>query len=682
MTNKSKPAERESTLPEAVAEYVPGLDQGLGYLLEAPAHVRRMADPVFRIRHFIQFRLERLLLRGAVARLLVIAGIVALVAVGGGLLAFYLTGAFEDPFASTWWAFLRITDPGYLGDDEGTWLRVISVVMTIGGLVLVIGALIAIMTQWLNHTIEQLEQGLTPIVMKNHVLILGWSSRTAAIVEQLLSSEGRIRHFLDTFGGRRLRIVILAESIGPVLVQELKDRLGPLWRSNQVILRSGSALRLEHLERVDYRHAAAVVLPAEKFGNNGGGDETVIKTLTTAGTAPPGPLPLFVAEIIEPDHVRAGNRAYRGPSEIIASGRLTSRVLLQTARYPGLSYIIEDLFDYEGVQVFLVPGQALAGTEFSRLPAGFEQAIPLGIVRGSPGAFVPLLKAGERVADDDLIAVIAYSAAQGQPRVPVDSVGANEDKEGEKEGALPLAPTRRAGRRMLIVGWSNTVPSLLAECDGYADEFDEVNVVSLHPASAREAVMVRKGISVERVQHRQIDADITARADVERLRPHEYDVIVIVASDWLGSAEMADARSLLGYLMINEVLESGAARPHLIVEAMVEASASLFTAPGVELLVTPKLQSHLFAQVALRRDLNSVFEHLLGVGGAEISLRTAGGLTDCKDFGAVQRRFTAVDEVALGVQRSDGVHELNPDHDKSITLRPEDRIIVLTMTDG
>ncbi|HKK16405.1 MAG TPA: hypothetical protein VJ981_06830 [Gammaproteobacteria bacterium] len=673
MHSENEPDTQDKTgRKESAIDFVPNLNEGLAYLLKAPAHIRRMTDPVVRIKHFFQFRLERLILRGAVARLLVIVIALALVAVAGGLLAYRFTGAFESPESSVWWAFLRITDPGYLGDDEGIWLRVISVVMTLCGLVLLIGALIAIMTQWLNQTIQQLEQGLTPIIMKNHILILGWNSRTAALVEQLLSSEGRVRRFLDTFGARGLKIVILAEEIGPVLIQELKDRLGSLWRPRQIILRSGSPLRLEHLERVDYRHAAAVVLPSEKFGERTGADEGIIKTLMTAGSAPVGPLPLMVAEMVDPDHIHAGMKAYPGPAEIIAKGLLSSRILVQTARFPGLSHVVEDLFDQEGIQIFLHEAHQHIDLPLSRLLDCFDAAIPIGIIRGSPGIFKPLLSGSDSLQPGDRVAVIGNSYESSRPlkKVAVENSKAIES---------PPVPVQSIPRRMLIIGWNSTMPSLLAECDCYPQQFAEIDVASIKPLAERENLLRRKGIHLAQVKIRQLEYDFTARSELDQLRPQDYDIIMLVANDWLANADGADARSLLGFLMLTEVLEEARKKPNIIVEAMVEASAGLFAAPGVELLVTPKLQSHMLAQVALRRELNTVFEHLFGVGGAELRLRPAGVLAETTtDFHKLQRQVAAAGEIALGIFHADGTMALNPDKKKPLKLESADRIIVLS----
>src|SRR5688572_23475192 len=106
---------------------------------------------------FLRFQLERWIQRGIFHQLLLMATAIALVAVSGGLMAWLATAKFAGPAQAIWWAFLRLTDPGYLGDDEGVALRAVSTVVTILGYVLFMGSLIAIMSQWLARTIRELE---------------------------------------------------------------------------------------------------------------------------------------------------------------------------------------------------------------------------------------------------------------------------------------------------------------------------------------------------------------------------------------------------------------------------------------------------------------------------------------------------------------------------------------------
>ena len=106
----------------------------------------------------IRFQLERWILRGTHYRLALAALLVALVALLAGELVFLVAPGEPEASDSIWWAFLRLTDPGYLGDDEGLTRRIISTVVTVLGYVLFMGLLIAIMNQWLNQWIARLDR--------------------------------------------------------------------------------------------------------------------------------------------------------------------------------------------------------------------------------------------------------------------------------------------------------------------------------------------------------------------------------------------------------------------------------------------------------------------------------------------------------------------------------------------
>jgi hypothetical protein len=92
---------------------------------------------------FINFRLERWIQRGILHQILLVASAIALIAVAFGVAGWASTEAFESPFEAIWWAFLRLTDPGYLGDDEGSILRTLSTIVTVLGYVLFMGSLVA-----------------------------------------------------------------------------------------------------------------------------------------------------------------------------------------------------------------------------------------------------------------------------------------------------------------------------------------------------------------------------------------------------------------------------------------------------------------------------------------------------------------------------------------------------------
>jgi len=639
-----------------------------------------------RIRNLVQFQLEQFILRGAVSRLMVIALAMALIACGAGLLV-YAAGpaaSYEDPGAAVWWAFLRLTDSGYLGDDQGTLLRVVSTGLTVLGVVLFVGALIATMTQWLDDTIETLEAGYTPIAQNNHVLILGWNNRTARMVEQLVDAEDQVTRFLSRHGSRRLRIVVLAPRVTPALVQEIKDRLGRRFDPRRIILRSGSPLRAEHLRRVDYRHAAAILLPAQEFEADSAPDELTIKTLMSAAHSDseldPQDLPLMVAEIVDADRVTTAQRAYPGPAEFIGTQQIISRLMAQNTRHHGLSWIYKELLGSGDNDIFMRDCPELAGQRLADLAGCFEQAVLLGVARG--GQLHALYsQPDDTLAESDRLAFIARDFEDCRPT-------AEPEAHATHDGPLPPAEAgERRRRRVLVLGWNQKLPSLLAEYDAYEREHTEVDVVSLVGVEERATTLRRRGVALSRATVRQIEGDLTSHYEMAELNVADYDNIILVASDWLGSAEAADARMLVGFLVLSGLLESVESRPRILVETMSADNESLFAAPHVERLVSPELQSRMLTQVALRRELHWVMDELFDAGGAELAFRSAAGLDDAgqpPSFADLQRYCAGRNDILLGVmQQADGQVprlQLNPpDRQAPLQLTVGDELIVLAV---
>jgi ion channel POLLUX/CASTOR len=637
----------------------------------------------------LKFLVERLVLRGAHYRLLVIAALIGLLSVLAGAVVHLFQAGVDGGFGdAVWWAFLRMSDPGYLGDDTGTLLRVVSTIMTLLGYVVFLGALVAIMTQWLNERMRSLEAGLTPVAQREHVLIIGWTNRTPTIVQELLLSSARVRRFLELHGARRLRIAILADEVTTELSLQLRERLGRDWNERQVILRTGSPLRLEHLERVDFVHASAVIMPATDFAEGGPdqADTRTVKTLLSMSSHPQlhdvAEMPLAVAEIFDARRIEVARRAYGGPIEILASDAIISRLMAQNVRHPGLSHIYGELLTHgRGNEIYVRSCGDLAGSEFRDLPPRFEQAVVLGIVRQVDGQFRPMLNPSpDTVLErDDRIAIVARSYESTTPSAPAWKV--------EPAPAVARNDVEDAGtQRVLLLGWSHKVPALLREFDSYTDERFAIDVVSSTSIGKRELALRSYGVPLGRIEVRQYEADFTSPDALGNVDAASYDSIVLVGSDRLGSGEESDARTIMGYMLLRDSLppENG---PGVIVELLDAGNVSLIRQHRTEVIVSPLILSHMLAQVALRRELRVVFDELFGPGGAEIVFRRAAdyGLAGATaSFRQVEAAAAARGETALGV-RSSGPGAgagprstvLNPPRDREWTLGPDDEVIAL-----
>ncbi len=643
----------------------------------------RTTDPFARLKNYLKFRVERLLLLGVHFHLLVIASVIGLVAVGGGLLVQETDAPFDDHETAIWWAFLRLTDPGYLGDDEGLARRVISTMVTVLGYVLFMGSLIAIMTQWLNQTIRNFERGLTPIVRRNHILILGWTNRTSEIVSELMRAEGRVRRFLQLRGARGLHVVILSEDVSLERTVELRRSLGPLWNAKKITFRSGIPLRIEHLERVDFKNASAIILPGAEFayGSADESDMRIVKTLLSiANQGAKEALPLLVTEIFDSNKVLMAKRAYRGILEILASDVFIARCMAQNVRHPGLSHVFHEILSHGlGNEVYVRMSEEFTGFRFGDLSGAYPKAILLGIVRPQGETFCALLKPSEYLileAEDRLVFLAEdYGDCEPLKNYQIERVS-REFQE------VPDA-RKKSQRRILILGWNHKAADLLKEFDRQIDEQFEVAVLSIVPLAQREAEIEQKGIDLRRVVVTHWEGEITSPSNLKKMEPGGYDNVVILGSDWVKTQEESDARTVVVHLVLKNVLDESTHKPEILVDLLDSDNVALFEDSDTEVLVTPLIASHVLAQVALRRELNVVYEELFAAGGAEIffyRVSDYGMAGQTVSFGQIMEMSACRGEIALGI-RQNGEVALNPARDEPYMLSESDDLIVLVRED-
>lgn len=641
-----------------------------------------------RLIRLAHFHLERWMQRGALNQILAMVAMIVSVAMLAGILVWAVMDGWSLP-DSLWWAFLRLTDPGYLGDDEGAFLRTVSTVVTVLGYVLFMGSLIAIMTQWLRARLQKLERGLTPIALRGHILVLGWSTRTVAIIRELLLSEERVRRFLLGRRARRLRIVLMMEDLDAEQATNLRDQLGRHWDERKIILRSGTPLRSEHLRRVNAPAAAAIIIPGADFG--GMGRETTdarsVKALLSIseeaaalGVRPPA----VVAEVFNSNNAEIAARTYSGEVDVIASDAFLSRLIAQNVRHPGLSLVYSELLSYSaGNEVYVRRCPELRGRTFGSLGGVFPRGVLLGVVRLQGDRFVPLLNPpdGLAVAAEDRFVVIAGTHADSAPVVTAAAGPAGETVRGRK-----TRHPARSHSRILLLGWSRKSVSLLREFDDYEGESFTIDVASVVSAEKRERHVRRHAGALRSVSVTQVEADYAISTELERLDPLSYDAIVFMASDWLETGEESDARTVLACMLYRSLARDAARRPHVIVELMDPENARLFDPRDGEVIISPVVLSHMLAHVALRRELHVVFDELFGPGGAELSFEPVASFGvdgTTLPFREVQARVAEHGERALGIRSRPATDStdrlvLNPGADTVVTLSEGDEIVVLT----
>lgn len=640
-----------------------------------------------------RFLLERLLVRGTQYQFLVMAALIGLVSILGGLLVHLVAAPDDSLWDSIWWAFLRLSDPGYLGDDEGFWRRAVSTVLTVSGYVLFLGSLVAILTQWLSRQMRSLERGMTPVTLSQHIVILGWGDQTLPLLRELWMAEGRVKRFLSRMGSRRaLRLVVLTEDLRPELAEELRndDVLGRHF--NSVILRSGSSLNNDHLSRAGCLRASAIIVPASSYAETGGvsSDVETIKillSLNAMALAQGQQLPYVVAEIQQARQVAIARRAYQGPLEIIASDAAIGQLMVQNVDHPGLSQVYTELLSHDqGNNLYLYRNTELVGRRVVELRAQLQKAVLLGIVSGSPGQYQTELNpdAGRELLAGDAILVLAE-------RYEDITFGAAPTASVEALSPVTPAPERqdsatRSVRDVLIVGWSRKVPALVREFMSYGPDHTRLTLFSSRSVGTREEWLQAEGLELSDLPIQHLTGDISSDKDWRRLNVRRYHSILLMSSDRMASGEEADARTIVGYLQLEGLLRSQGHTPQVLMELSDPNNERLLGHRAGEVIISPLMLSHLLVHVALRQELLAVFNALFSVGGPEITFRTLQdyGLTpDETTFRALQVSAWKHGDTLLGIYHSPSASgsaralRLNPDRTAPLLLGADDWLVVV-----
>lgn len=628
--------------------------------------------PSFGIRRLLKRALNRLrfeigqfLLRGAFYRLLTIASLVVLVAVGAGVMIYWYDPTAMKLGEAIWWAFLRLTDPGYLGDDQGALKRTVSTAVTIIGYVLFLGALVAIMTQWLNQTLRQLESGLTPIARDGHVLVAGWTDRTVSVLREMFRSEDR-SHSLLGGRGKRLNAVVLAENASPELHQELRDRMGEHFADQRIILRQGEAIHLDHLRRADFAHAAAIVLPADPYltDEQAPSDVRAIKTLMSIARhvtteLRDAPLPLVVAELFDARREEIAKRLYPGRIEVLVSDRLIGRMLALNLRNSGLAHVYRELlFDRSGQRMFLRETPAsFVGRPLRELVRSQPRLAVLGMVRMGELVMCPL--PGIKLGAEDRLVCFGAETPEDEAEQTLD--------EDERGSMVPFDRGRIASelRSLLVLGWTRKVPTVFSELCAAGPQLN-VTVISMVDVALRERD-AGDSPSPENLSLQHVVADYTVPQALRAYAPEKYDAVLLVGSDRLESGAESDARSIVGCEVLKTVLHErrGERRPRIVIELMDSDNARLFDDDNIDVLVSPQLLGRVLAQIALVPELCAVYDDLFGAGGAELSVHYARdyglGGDGAVTFAELREAAARVGHVVLGAQcDSDPVMRMNP----------------------
>ena len=596
-----------------------------------------------------------------------ISGVVVAIAATILMLGAHPEGSPEElgkynSYIESFWASLNVAlDPGGI-DEDGWGYRILMLSVAIVG-VLIVSTVIGVLTAGIEGKLEDLRRGRSRVLEHDQTIILGWSSKIAAAVQELvIANESR----------ERAVVAVLADRDKVEMEEYFADRV-PDMRTTEIICRRGNPCDLADLAIVSPETARSVVLFSGEVGD---GDAAVLKRALALSriAEETGRRCPVIAEV--KDHENGQAFARIGDVSIVEPAQLVTRVLLQAARQPGLSLVYDEILSFEGCEIYFHREPVLTGRTCRDAAMSFPAAAIIGLV---PMGEDPILNPpNDRViADGDELIVVAQD----------DSDIANPSAEpAEFDRALIRSPQPKSEEpeRYLVLGWHSWAPILLRELDDHLPRGS-----SLHVAYDPAFTDGPKQEFLDSLEHLEVSSgplDTGRRSALVTMGRLRYSEIVVLAYRDNLDAQEADSRTLLTLVHLRELIES-AGRPIGIASELLDSRNRALASREREddFIASEELVSNVMVQLSENPRLGSVIDELLTADGSEMYLREAGdyvALDTPVSFGAIVQEGLERGEAVIGVLDRNRLRKL-PDlrlaipKNELITLGAEDAVVVV-----
>jgi voltage-gated potassium channel Kch len=575
----------------------------------------------------------------------------------------------EEPLTfseAAWRSLMRTLDPGTMGGDTGWGYRLISFLVTLGG-IFIISTLIGLLSSAIELKLQELQKGRSEVVEFGHTVILGWSEQVFPIISELVEANSN---------QRKPCIVVLAEMDKIRMEDEIAQRVENL-RNTRLVCRSGNPMDILDLNIVSFNTAKSIIVLSSEQEDP---DSQTLKTVLAILNHPQRRSEPFhiVAQVHNQENMEVAGIIGNEEVEWIQVGSFISSVIAQTCRQSGLSVVYTDLLDFSGDEIYtkFIP-QAVGKTYREILPL-FEKNAVMGVIReGKIAQLNPPMDS--LVGSSDEIILIA----EDDDKIALDGLqsGAFQEEHLYTKAVAPIYP-----EHSMILGWNPKGPMVIEAMDAYVKPGSDLLVVSRDERlkSAHEWMDENlRNLKLSFLQGDPANRRLLNHLDLEKIHN-----IILLCCDQL-EPQRADAQTLMTLLHLRDIVEKRKLTFSIVSEMMDIRNRDLADVTRADdFIVSNRLISLLVVQFAENKKLASVFKDIFDPAGSEIYLKPVENyiqIAQPVNFYTILGAAQVQGETAIGYRiRADaknahknyGIH-LNPAKSEMVSFQPSDKIIVV-----
>lgn len=505
--------------------------------------------------------------------------------------------------------FLEVTDAGTMANflEMPFWIKFTAVLAGMCGIV-IFSLLVAILTAAVEKMLHTFSQGTTDVYEKDHFLIIGRNSRLTDILSEFAIASENEKH----------TVVILSEMPKEEVDNEIELAIRK-FNKLKIVTRTGKITSPAMLEKVSVDTARAVIVlsscenfssPEEKEIS----DTNVIKICYALSIAiNKGHQIMVIPEVYDSANREIIKNILHERVLQLDSNSFLSRLLVQTSLFNGLVGVYENLFSFEGSEIYFVDN-TIGRIKFGEVSFHLTDGVAIGYKCPVKGIVI------NPPADDEL------TENQRLLVIMTDRSNYNYKAERVQEPvALSYKPRKHvpALTSILIIGWNTETAEIITEYDKYITPNSRFKLVLTENCAPEEEVLeelrsrIASRLEVEKVE-------LLNEKVLKKLDLYSYDMMVVLTAFVNSDAtEAVDSVNIKLLLQVKKLLsDERKKKPLIVAEVLDTSNLELFDHMGLsDFLLSNRLISIFLAQLSKQPELVDVYDRLLSKDGAEIYIK-------------------------------------------------------------
>ncbi len=636
-----------------------------------------MANRTFSFRQHLQYGFDNFMSKGSFSLIAWLGLFTMLLVLVFAIVVYSLGIAPESHMEyslseSFWLNLMHLIDPGNIGQTTGSWIYLgFMLMVTVVG-VIILSTLIGLVSNGILDKIEGLRKGRSYVVEKDHVLILGWSSKIFTIISELvIANENQ----------KAPKIVILADMDKMKMEDEVRDKVGDT-KNTRIVCRNGNPIDLHDLRIANPESSKAIIILDTEDENS---DSQIIKTiLAIVSNRRDRKEPYHItAEISDKHNYNVAKMVGKDEVELILSDDFISKIMVQTGRQSGLSVVYIELMDFGGDEIYFTEEPKTVGLTFLEVLFRYEETAVIGLqyATGEVQLNPPMsqrINRGDKIigiTEDDDTMVVSEKRSVQDFGIRTDLI------------INDVNVSSKSAEEILLVGWNDRAATIVRELNEYLLPNSRLKILSKF-RETETALYELQGQTPNLTIEFQ-EANTTDISVLESLNCEKYNYIILLCYQNNYPMQEADAQTLITLLHLRNISEASSKRLKIVSEMLDIRNRQLADVTRADdFIVSDKLLSLLMTQVAENKYLMRVFEDLFDSDGSEIYIKPVRKfikIDEAVNFYTVLESAARKGEVAIGYRvmkyAKDGAHGygvvVNPKKSAPIKFAPEDMIIVL-----